>query len=160
MAIHSSILAWRIPEIEEPGGLQSTGSQRVGQYSALSISIVYLIWALWALNEITIQKVLNIILNGLPGGSDTKESPWNAGDLGSILGLGRSPGGWHGNLLQYSCLENPHGQRSLVGYSPRGHKESDMTEWPTQHNNLSMPRKAFLFVYAKFHRLSTFLLFH
>ena len=50
------------------------------------------------------------------------------GDVGSILGLGRSPGGGHGNSLQYSCLENPHGQRSLVGYSPWGHKESDTTE--------------------------------
>ena len=37
--------------------------------------------------------------------------------------------GGHGNSLQYSCLENPHGQRSWVGYSPWGHKESDMTEW-------------------------------
>ena len=33
----------------------------------------------------------------------------------SVPGLGRSPGGGHGNPLQYSCLENPHGQRSLVG---------------------------------------------
>ena len=49
--------------------------------------------------------------------------------MGSIPGLGRSPGGWHGNPLQYSCLENPHGQRSLVGYSPWGLKESDRTEW-------------------------------
>ena len=40
----------------------------------------------------------------------------------------RSPGGGHGNPLHCSCLENPHGQRSLVGYSPWGHKESDMTE--------------------------------
>ena len=39
------------------------------------------------------------------------------------------PWGGHGNPLQYSCLENPHGQRSLVGYSPRGFKESDTTEW-------------------------------
>ena len=42
-----------------------------------------------------------------PGGPDGKESTCNAGDLGSIPGLGRSPGGGHGNLLQYSCLENP-----------------------------------------------------
>ena len=48
--------------------------------------------------------------------------------LGSIPRLGRSPGGTHGNPLQHSCLENPHGQRSLAGYSPRGHRESDMTE--------------------------------
>ena len=39
---------------------------------------------------------------GFPGGSDGKESACNAGDLGSIPGLGRSPGGGHGNLLQYS----------------------------------------------------------
>ena len=57
------------------------------------------------------------------------ESACNVGDLGVIPGLGRYPGGGeHGNLLQYSCLENPHGQRSLAGYSPRGCKESDMTE--------------------------------
>ena len=42
----------------------------------------------------------------------------DVGDLGSIPGLGRSPGGGHGNPLQYSCLENPHGQRSLLNYSP------------------------------------------
>ena len=40
------------------------------------------------------------------------------GDLGSITELGRSPGGGHGNPLQYSWLENPQGQRSLAGYSP------------------------------------------
>ena len=39
-----------------------------------------------------------------------------------IPGFGRSAGGGHGNPLQYSCLENPHGQRSLAGYSSRGHK--------------------------------------
>ena len=65
---------------------------------------------------------------GFPGDSDSKESACNAGDLGSIPGLGRSPGGGHGNSLQYSCLKNPHGQRSLTGYSPWGHKESDITE--------------------------------
>ena len=59
------------------------------------------------------------------GASDSKDSVWNAGYLGSIPGLGRSPGGGHGNPLQYSCLENLHGQRSLVGYSPWGHKESE-----------------------------------
>ena len=41
---------------------------------------------------------------------------------------GRSPGGGHGNPLQYSCLENPHGQRSLAGHNPWGHKESDKTK--------------------------------
>ena len=43
---------------------------------------------------------------GFPGGSDGKESACNAGDLGSIPGLGRSPGEENGNPLQYSCLEN------------------------------------------------------
>ena len=48
---------------------------------------------------------------GFPGGSDYKESACNVGDLGSVSGLGRSPGEGNGNSLQYSCLENPHGQR-------------------------------------------------
>ena len=46
-------------------------------------------------------------LPGLPGGSEVKASACNAGDLGSILGLGRSPGEGNGNPLQYFCLENP-----------------------------------------------------
>ena len=50
---------------------------------------------------------------GFPGGSDGNESACNVGDLGSIPGLGRSPGGGHGNPLQYSCLKDPHGPRSL-----------------------------------------------
>jgi len=52
----------------------------------------------------------------------------DARDTGSILGSGRCPGGRTGNPLQCSCLENPHGQRSMVGYSPRGQRESDTTE--------------------------------
>ena len=44
---------------------------------------------------------------GFPGGSEGKVSTCNAGDLGLISGLGRSPGEGNGNLLQYSCLENP-----------------------------------------------------
>ena len=53
-----------------------------------------------------------------PGGSAGKKSTCNMGDLGSIPKLGRSPGGGHDNPLQYSCLENPYGQSSPVGYSP------------------------------------------
>ena len=45
-------------------------------------------------------------MEGFPGGSDGKESAFNAGDLGSIPGLGRSPLEGNGNPLQYSCLEN------------------------------------------------------
>ena len=51
------------------------------------------------------------------------------GDLGLIPGLGRFPVVGNDNLLQYPCLKNPHGQRSLVGYSPWDPKQSDMTEW-------------------------------
>ena len=65
---------------------------------------------------------------GLPGGSDGKESACNVGDLGLIPGLGRSPGGGHDNSLQCSCLENPHGQRSLADYSLQGCKELEPTE--------------------------------
>ena len=48
-------------------------------------------------------------------------------DLGSISGSGRFPGGGHGNPIQYLAWK-PHGQRSLVGYSPQGLKDSDTTE--------------------------------
>ena len=47
------------------------------------------------------------IILGFLGGSDGKESACNVGDLGSIPGLGRFPGGGHGNPLQYSCQEDP-----------------------------------------------------
>ena len=80
------------------------------------------------IHEIAEQVYKQVTSNTRPGGSDSKESICNAGDLGSIPGLGRSPGRGHGNPLQYSCLENPHGQRSLAGYTPWGHKELDMTE--------------------------------
>ena len=67
---------------------------------------------------------------GFPGGSDGEESACNVGDLASIPGLGRSPGGEHGNTLQYSCLENSHGQRSLAGYSPWNHRVGhDWSDW-------------------------------
>ena len=46
------------------------------------------------------------MLSIFPGGSEGKGSTYNAGDLGSIPGLGRSPGEGNGNPLQYSCLEN------------------------------------------------------
>ena len=68
---------------------------------------------------------------GCPGSSDGKESTCNMGDLGSISGLGRSPGGEHGNPLQYSCLEKPmdRGAWWVTGASqPWGHKELGTTE--------------------------------
>ena len=67
-----------------------------------------------------------------------KESSCNVGDLSLILGLGRCPGGGHGNSLQYSCLGILHGLRSLAGYSPRCQKESDMTERLSTAQHMSL----------------------
>ena len=75
----------RIPRTEEPGRLYSIESQKIGHN-----------WATNSLNS--------------PGGSDSKDSACNAGDLGSISGLGRFPGEEHSNPLQYSCLENSMGR--------------------------------------------------
>ena len=86
---------------------------------------------------------------GFPGGSDSKESTCNKGDLGSIPGLERSPGGGQGNPLQYSYLVNPIGQRSLVGYSPWGGKESGVTEQLTLVlQKLTRLIKSCLFIFA------------
>ena len=84
---------------------------------------------------------------GFPGGSDDKESACNMRDLGSIPGLRKSPGGGHGNPLQYSCLENPHGQSSLAGYSPWGRKESYMTEKLSTARNKPMCQSRFRNMY-------------
>ena len=90
MAIHSSILAWRIPWKEEPSRLQSLGLQRIRHNGATNTFI---------LSE--------RCKGGFPGGASGKEFRLqNAGDLGSILGSVRSPGGGNGNPLQHSCLGN------------------------------------------------------
>ena len=80
------------------------------------------------IDVIKIDIIIFRIKKGFPGSSAGKESACNAGDLGLIPGLEGSPGGGHHNLLKYSCLENPHGQRSLVSYSPWVRKELGMTE--------------------------------
>ena len=61
-------------------------------------------------------------------------------ETGLIPGSRRCPGKGNGNPPQYSCLENPNGQKSQVGYSPWGHKESDMIERlnTTQHKLLGL----------------------
>ena len=63
---------------------------------------------------------------GFPGGSDGKESACNAGDTCSISGSRRAP--WEGNGYPLFLPGEFHGQRSLAGYSPGNHKESDMAE--------------------------------
>ena len=65
---------------------------------------------------------------GFPSGSDSKESASSVGDPGSFHGSGRSPGEGNGYPLQYSPPRESHGQRILVGYSPRGCKASDTVE--------------------------------
>ena len=84
MAIHSTVLAWRIPWTEEPGGLLSMGSHRV-------------------------------------------RHDWS--DLAAAAAARCVSGEGKGYPLQYSCLENPHGHRSLAGFSPWGRKELDTIEW-------------------------------
>ena len=67
-----------------------------------------------------------------------KNLPAKAGDIGdanSIPGLGRSLGGGNGNPPHYSCLEKSHGQRSLAGCRPQGHKELDKTEHLNTHTH-------------------------
>ena len=65
---------------------------------------------------------------GFLGNSDGKESTYNAEDPGLIPGSGRSPGEGIGYPLQYSCLGESYGQRSLEGYSPQGRKKLDTTK--------------------------------
>ena len=64
----------------------------------------------------------------LGGSSVVKNLPANAGDMGLIPGLGRSPGGGNGNPLQYSCLENPMDRRAWQEKIHGVAKESDMTQ--------------------------------
>ena len=93
MATHSSTLAWRIPWTEEPGGLQSTGLQRVGHD--------------WMTNTFTFP--LSGCLQCFPSAAVVKNLPTSTrdtGDMGSIPGSGRSARVGYGNPPQYSCLGN------------------------------------------------------
>ena len=173
MVTHSNTLAWRIPRIEEPGVIQSMGSQRVGhdlwtehnnkymQYVCVCVQYLYMVVCSFTYYTHThtraslvaqlgkniclqcrrpkfnswvgkipwrMDRLPTIVFLGFPGASDSKESTCNARDLCQILVLRRSPGGGHGNPLQYSSLQKSHGQRSLAGYSPQGRKVSDTTE--------------------------------
>ena len=102
---------------------------------------------------ILVQSLSRVM--GFPGGSDSKEFACNVGNLASILGLGRSPGGGHGYPHQYSCLENPHGQRSLVGYSSWCHRVRQ--DWATKHSpTLCDPMNCSLPGSSVFHYLPEF----
>ena len=105
MATHCSILAWRVPWTEEPGGLQSVRSQTVRHN--------------WATNNFTFIRsdIFQVVkwqkINSEQLKKKGKKKLWATGSSSNILirHLGRSPGGGHGNPQQYSCLENPNGQR-------------------------------------------------
>ena len=133
-AIHSTILAWRIPWTEEPGGLKSVGSQSQTRLKQLSTHACCLFTTSQLhplvipsplskgsssdtnqiFHHITLlRKHINALLwlqnkghASFPGGSDGKTSACNARDWGSIPGWGRFPGAGNGNPLQYSCLKN------------------------------------------------------
>ena len=111
MATHSSVLAWRIPEMAESGGLPSMGSHRVGHY--------------WS-NLAAAAAACGCI--DFPGGSDCKESPCNARDPGLTPGSGRSLGEGKGYPLQCSCQGNPM-DRGVWRATVHGVTESDTTEW-------------------------------
>ena len=72
---------------------------------------------------------------GFPCSSVGKETVCSAGDLGSIPGSGRFPGGGHGNPIQYSCLENPMNRGAWQAYSPWGAQDLDMTEQLNHHHH-------------------------
>ena len=87
---------------------------------------------LFLISESECNKIIGSKIRlGFPGGMVVMNPVANAGDsgdMGSIPAPGRSTGGGNGNPLQYFLPGESHGQRSLVGYSPWGHRESDMTE--------------------------------
>ena len=70
--------------------------------------------------------------------TDGKESACDVGDLGLIPRLGRSPGEGNGKPTPVFLPGESYGQRSLVGYSPWGHKESDMTEKLTLSRHINI----------------------
>ena len=87
------------------------------------------------------------VIKGLPGGSDVEESAYNVRDLGSVPGLGRSPGEGSGHPLWYSCLGNPI-EDFLAGYRPWGHKRVRY-DLATKQTTYSSPVFYLLFSYFK-----------
>ena len=85
-------------------------------------SLLSFLTSIWAIVTLPSLRASLVAQHG-------KEFACNVGNPGSIPGSWRSPGGGHGNPLQYSCLENSQRQRSLAGYSAWRRKESDATEW-------------------------------
>ena len=97
-------------------------------------------FSIWCNRETWMNLLANpIYLSGFSGGSMVNNPPANVGDEGSIPGSGKSPGEGNGNLV--FLPGKPYGQRSLAGYSPWGHKESDTTEWLSIHTSIYLSRE-------------------
>ena len=98
---------------------------------------------LWKLLDLGLLYFYLNRRTGFPGALVVKNLSANTGDArdtGSMPGSGRSPGEGNGNPLQYYCLENPHGQRSLVGYNPWSLKELDTTQSTCTHCRTELKR--------------------
>ena len=101
----------------------------------LKFCSLFLIWKMWVIilwyNKLVGIKCIKNVkhLGGFCGVSEVKASASSAGDVGSIPGLGRSPGEGNGNPTPVLLPGESHGWRSLVSYSLRGHKDSDTTVW-------------------------------
>ena len=128
MSTHSTILAWRIPRTEEPGGLQSMGLQRVR-------------------HDWVTSHTHTMVAEGFPGGSVVKNPPANAGDVGSIPVLGRSPGDGNDNPFQDSCLGNPMDRgawQDTVHWVAKS--STQLSDW--NNNSSNKGRKKHLQVYS------------
>ena len=103
-------------ERQEPDLVETMGhSMDLGFYSKKSLN--KLCFDILFLINLTDVKLLYNVLLGYPGATSGKDLPANVGhitDMGSIPGSGRSPRGGHGSPLQYSCLEDPYGQRKMA----------------------------------------------
>ena len=117
LAPRSQVTSISLVSSERPLGLSPLLSFWIRDENAYPSGPEPVFSATWSLHSYSALLVV-----GLPWWLSDNEAACSARDPGSVPGLGRSPGGGHRNSLQYSCLENPHGQRSLVGYSPKGRK--------------------------------------
>ena len=153
MASHPSILAWRIPWAEKPGRLQPWvhGVARVGHGLVIkatthspyklskllppSWSLYGVLWPRFLKRHLPFYLAfeLRLYLLGFPGSTSGKEPACqqrgHITDVGSVLGLGRSPGGEHGNPLQYSCLQNLMDRRTWQDTVLRVAKSQTWLEW-------------------------------
>ena len=126
MATHSSLLAWRIPWTEGPGGLQSMGSQRVRHDWATNTDDRHNIFQ--TQTHFSFSNVCGCVCDEEPLVAQMVKNPPAMQKLGSISGLGRSPGESNGNHSTIPAWRIPR-MEELAVYSPWGHKESETAEW-------------------------------